>query len=676
MKVAIPGKAMKMQGTFGSPNSHLSPILKHSKIPFNNIQLKPHIDYANVNKAKQGMYQKSEDHTSQVNNKEWKKTSKFYKNELKSKGNIRPSTAVRQHVKKISEEFTITHSKYENNLAGTSTTTKALESKEKSPTKSELLNTSALSLNQKIPQSRFQKNVLSKISCSKCESISKATRKGVTSPVTTPVVSTFSKSAKNTAPKGPNSKSKNLFSAPSVSSIRPMLETSPGKKSLHTSVSPHEVSPRPRVRHSSARCNGVAGGYDFCLAPTSPGLPRSPGRKYNSSLAAISPRFQQISSEQIRRVKLFTERAILEGRVFSIFGYFPAVKDALRRRGWVEKVQHTVPYVNPHPNNCVCPHVGYQLSFMSPLNASSTSTSSHLYTSHHRVSSTEQRERLDEDSQEAEQNSEDSGAVSESTLSKEILSFESPTVSSLNKDVSHSSVSPSTSSSLISFTETNKELNTASSKSSSVDSIVPYCMRESISENSMNITSSASINSDVHNFSEAAKSSITKREDDNNQELSKNNDNFNTAILGPSEIRKGIAESITDKNAPIFKYSTVNVIKRKIESNKDGNKNEDDNLELDRNIPSADEDQEKGDSTEEEEQQSAENEEGPEVYNPYLGYDLTDSDLPLVARLLRNVEPNFLWTWTRDSISFKHLSREQLVNRFPNTPFTTKLVAP
>lgn len=158
--------------------------------------------------------------------------------------------------------------------------------------------------------------------------------------------------------------------------------------------------------------------------------------------------------------------------------------------------------------------------------------------------------------------------------------------------------------------------------------------------------------------------------------LPHNQVNINTTILAPSEIRKGLAESITEKNANIFKYTVEhvprkrNVVKPKEKKEPEVEENGPDENTKENENEESDEGEVQENPSEEEE---ATREPTPEPYNPYVDFQLSDHDLPLVARLLRNVEPNFLWTWTRDSISFKHLSREQVVNRFPNTPFTTKV---
>lgn len=158
-------------------------------------------------------------------------------------------------------------------------------------------------------------------------------------------------------------------------------------------------------------------------------------------------------------------------------------------------------------------------------------------------------------------------------------------------------------------------------------------------------------------------------------------DRINTATLGPSEVRRGLAESITERNATIYKYNTKHVPVRRAPRVKSASKEEpipegttaceeSERAENEEESEAAEEQQE---AAEVEEENAKERVPTPEPYNPYVDFEVSDVDLPLVARLLRNVEPNLLWTWTRDSISFKHLSREQVVNRFPNTPFTTKV---
>ncbi|XP_071539355.1 uncharacterized protein [Panulirus ornatus] len=690
MKVAIPGRAIKMQEHYESGATQMNPLLKHGKIPFNNIEIRPTIDYLKLNSPPQGANSLVDG--AHLNNRDWNRTAKLYKKELKAKGNIRPSTAVRQHVKKISEEFTMTQTKYENAVntsggggGGGTASSKNADGKDKLPPNS--APSSTASLTTKVPQSKLGKNGFAKITCSKCESITKASRKNVMAPLVTSAGSSAGRdaTAAAAAPMTPLSKShsaKNL-SKTKHSCLASRDSSSPQKKfSGSASLSPPGSSPRPRHRHPNGRCGAAAaavpGALDLGLAPTSPAMPRSPGRKTSSSsLGGVSPRSKQMSFEQIKKVKMFTERAILEGRVFSIFGYFPAIKDALRRRGWVEKIQHTVPYVNPHPNNCVCPHVGYQATTLPlPTTANSGSSAPSGRNGMTSAPAASNRASSDQDEGGGEDTAPaatDEGTAAASDTSALPHSTSSNSSSPLSSDKSPSPASSSSSPSSQSDGEQQKAI-TASTGSSSVENVASPQDKTSVdtSPNDAPASDTDAVPSSHWGSEEAGKSSSIPEEsgDSNPNDLSDNCDRLNTAILGPSEIRKGIAQAITEKNATIFRYSTIHIPKKKATNDAEGAGNEeptDEKCEEEKENDDEDEGETVADAPEEEAKAS------PEPYNPYIDYELCDMDLPLVARLLRNVEPNFLWTWTRDSISFKHLSREQVVNRFPNTPFTTKV---
>ncbi|MPC20937.1 hypothetical protein E2C01_013900 [Portunus trituberculatus] len=604
MKVAIPGRAMKMEEL--PHGAHLTPILKPAKIPFNNIEIRPPIDYLSLKADAEGgargldstsllplpsTSNNNNNNNTNINTKGWKKTARLYRKELKAKGNIRPSTAVRRHVKKISEEFTLTQVKYENAVS--------TEGKDKNQGRSSSSSSSSAANNNKT----LAKNVSSKITCTKCESASK-----------------------------PSSKT-------------------------------------------------------------------------------------------------------MEGRVFSIFGYFPAIRDALRRRGWVEKMQHNVPYLNPHPNNCVCPHVGYQASFLSPAPAhhahasyQSTATPQNPPTLAvpAAAKSVKQEEEKGEEEAAKDEGVKESAEENEScttttttpgtpppasqpcTNSSSLPSPPSPPlpptappscspppppspastplpVSPSPPTSPPSSATPSSSSSSSVESEDLKAATTATPGSSSIDEVVPARTihpppQDSLAGHSDERT--ASVTPDAEESSNTVEGSSAASQETAAQKAV---DRINTAILGPSEVRRGLAESITERNATIYKYNTKHVpVKRaprpipahKEEPIPEGTKG-------DEATQHAEEQGEAETTREEEEEAPAENEEQqeeqtkervptPEPYNPYVDFVVSDVDMPLVARLLRNVEPNLLWTWTRDSISFKHLSREQVVNRFPNTPFTTK----
>lgn len=726
MKVAIPGRAIKMPENLGpGAPAQLSPLARTGKIPYNNIEMRPAIDYLSLGSGGHGPLQAPDD----ANAKEWRRTTKLYKKDLKAKGNIRPSTAVRRHVKKISEEFTMTQTKYENSVNTTSSSaSKASEGKEKAGSKA-----ASASISNKIPQSKFPKNVLSKISCTKCDTITG--RKAPMAPLVSAAVVSSSKAPSKPAPilKAQGHKA-HRASASSTSPKRIRdASSSPQKKA---SLSPPGSSPRPRLKHSYGRGSGGVGGLEVGLAPTNASVPKSPGKKREG--AGVSPRSQQVSFEQIKKAKLFTEKAIMEGRVFSIFGYFPAIKDALKRRGWVEKIQHSVPYVNPHPNNCVCPHVGYQSVFISPppltppsttaattpaatatssTTASSSATTSTAASSNASTASGAATSEGDQEgpasASESATSSPDAPCTGEGAAEAEAQlngdTTEGPSLAesgtpsdaspqppppSLTSSFSSSSCrssspsSPTSSSSVLELVERPQTKTTANLGSSSVESVAPAAKDAAkapspgeSSPQSLAAGESESRNASPNQSQASDESSSVPGE---SRRGSKPLDFFpdneiNTAILGPSEIRKGLKECITEKNSALFKYSTTSILKKLKSKSEEANKaktpdagDTDQQDKEEDNEEKKEEDKADDDDPPEDKEEPKDAEPAPEPYNPYVEYQLSNTDLPLVARLLRNVEPNLLWTWTRDSISFKHLSREQLVNRFPNTPFTTK----
>ncbi|KAG0714794.1 Tubulin glycylase 3A [Chionoecetes opilio] len=706
MKVAVPGRAMKMDEL--PRGAHLSPILKPTKIPFHNIEIRPPFDYLSLRAGEEGGARGLEGSTllplpsssninktihynnSCSNNKGWRKTARFYKKELKSKGNIRPSTAVRRHVKKISEEFTMTQVKYENTVS--------TETKDKNQTRATSSSSSSANNNKSAA-----KNASSKANCTKSESASKPSSKAMMAPLISPISATLTKAS---SARVPNGRSK---SGP------PREAGSPVKKS------PSSLTPPARPKHSSGgRCAG--GGECGSLAPpTSPAPHRSPGRR-TLSLTGVSPRSKQVSFEQIKKVKMFTEKAILEGRVFSIFGYFPAIRDALRRRGWVEKMQHNVPYLNPHPNNCVCPHVGYQAAFLGPPHAhhthplnQPTGTAQSTPTSVVASPRPKQEENEEEETGKIE-DVKDSTKENESCTStpntsppttqpstnSSSLPSSPPSTSSPPLPPSQtaapspsllppapssppasppSSTPPSSSSSLSSSLESEDlKVTTATVGSSSADEVVsaqtnnPYTRDTPASHSD----GAPSVTPATEESSSTVEGSATNQDA---APLIKPVDRINTATLGPSEVRRGLAESITEKNATIYKYNIKHVPMRRAPRPRSVPKEEPVSEGTKDNEETQDaEEKEEPECTKELEEEAEEGEEEeakervptPEPYNPYVDFVVSEVDLPLIARLLRNVEPNLLWTCTRDSISFKHLSREQVVNRFPNTPFTTK----
>lgn len=160
---------------------------------------------------------------------------------------------------------------------------------------------------------------------------------------------------------------------------------------------------------------------------------------------------------------------------------------------------------------------------------------------------------------------------------------------------------------------------------------------------------------------------------------------FNPKNLCPHEIRTGIRQCITENNESLYFY-TIPVYEKKHHSN-----NKEETEDNDYSACANDSKSEKEDINEKiveqiedanENQADEDNVSSVQMetmtfdpLNPYPEFDfqLNEVDTSLVRRLLKNVEPNLIWTWSKDSVSYKHLNKDQLVNRFPNTPFTTKV---
>jgi hypothetical protein len=54
--------------------------------------------------------------------------------------------------------------------------------------------------------------------------------------------------------------------------------------------------------------------------------------------------------------------------------------------------------------------------------------------------------------------------------------------------------------------------------------------------------------------------------------------------------------------------------------------------------------------------------------------DRRTSEALLIARLLRNVEVDFLWTMRSEPVDWQAAQKKQIVNRFPRAHFTTKVI--
>ncbi|CAL4171768.1 unnamed protein product, partial [Meganyctiphanes norvegica] len=294
LKIAnsLPGRAVKLNKNregMGMVVTPFPPQDRKSEVISNaaNIDNDTRIPTQNNEQEHRNGYQDSNTEKKDIfGNTEFQKTVDFVQKEKQWK---RPSTAVKNHLKKISEEFSVTQSKYE---------------KSNKPVKG------------KASGSQSAKN----------------SRKGIT-PIITSVTS------KKSEQKIDHAKTK--------------FKKKNTHRPAHVPQPPPTPSPRPYrpIRPPKP-------------IPGSPALQRACGRKSATMNGpVVNALSMQQSNEHTRLAKMFTERAILEGRVFSIYGYFPAVKESLVKRGWVEKHQQSAPYVNPHPANCVCPHIGYHPVF-------------------------------------------------------------------------------------------------------------------------------------------------------------------------------------------------------------------------------------------------------------------------------------------------------------------------
>ena len=329
-----------------------------------------------------------------------------------------------------------------------------------------------------------------------------------------------------------------------------------------------------------------------------------------------------------------------------MYGYFPAIRYALRSRGWVEKILHQVPYVNPHPANCVC--------FQAHCSNSSPPVKSQ------------------------------SNPVNQSQLSSKAK--KSPNFIQKNKELcKSSSVSKPSSTEDTTEEERHEDINMTSDEK--------YTKEDNDEENKSLDCINNSKNDDNDGADEHESMDKTDKPENNSdiknesQKIEPKKFEFNPSILCPAEIRNGIENCITENNECLYQY-TVPVyekpepppMKRTESSDRNNLLNDistDCNGEESSTCDSRKEHEE--DEEQDQEDEMIEQEESSQDYydplNPYpdLDFKIDDIDASLVGRLLKNAEPNLIWTWTKDSVSYKHLTKDQMVNRFPCTPFTTKV---
>ena len=346
-----------------------------------------------------------------------------------------------------------------------------------------------------------------------------------------------------------------------------------------------------------------------------------------------------------------------EDKVFSVYGYFPAIRQALKKRGWVEKVLHQTPYVNPHPSNCVC----FQANCTSAFQSHGAPT--------HR---------------ESQESHESPHQVSKPAVvnSKRTCNFIKK-----NRDLCKSTNSKNVSPTKF----INK--NTQSDNENSADLLAELPIRDEQPEHDYEKNQYSE--DELQNFEQVQDISEEfkeLKEEEKTVNLNrKPSYSFNPSILCPEEIRNGIENCINEKKFTIYQY-TIPVYEKPLTSLR-SESCDDQCLEGTQAIENQEQISDSLEGEEEESNHLVEEEKVEEEkeyeekisdltnhnefdpYNPYpdLEFNIGEIDTSLVGRLLKNVEPNFIWTWTKDSISYKHLTKDQMVNRFPNTPFTTKV---
>ncbi|KAF2354393.1 Tubulin-tyrosine ligase/Tubulin polyglutamylase [Trinorchestia longiramus] len=543
-------------------------------------------------------------------------------NKGKEKVHTRPSYAVQRRVKKISEDFTIAHMNF------------------KSSHKS-----NSIMINLDRPQllsPKFPRGLSStKYVCSKCENFSSKSD-------VLPLLSINEDQTCSDRTTCSDLTQEDSLKQDGGSVKKPVVDAHTPSACTNSSIFHEETNSQVYEENSGSsnfhRLDVSENKSHHCS--------RAIGKKRCFS-ASTSPRPQCVTLVQLKRARQFTERAIKEGRVFSIYGHFPAVRQALKSRGWVEKVLQRTPYVNPHPANCVCfqPNCTSAMILNSPTAAATPGDHTQkvsVVTGRSQFNFIERNRKLcklfrnkqvalEEEEEEEEE---------EEILQKN----EDSLIEDINEEESCDTINET-------------------------EGIVSEHLDD---ESSQTYTA----------FKEEPDS--LEKSDDKKECRFK----FNPSTLCPLEIRYGIDKCINENNESLYKYtvpvySPIKITKQcPVQPIKE--EQECPSLERLSPVPTvADVREEKLRDCHfevESPQRQAPNKylkeaakasEHEEAYNPLdpypdLGFSINDVDPSLVGRLLNNVEPNLIWTWTRDTVSYKHLTRDQLVNRFPNTIFTTK----
>lgn len=343
-----------------------------------------------------------------------------------------------------------------------------------------------------------------------------------------------------------------------------------------------------------------------------------------------------------------------EGRVFSIYGSFPAIRHALIIRGWVEKLFQQTPYVNPHPANCVCFQSNCTSSNMAKQQANNASSKAQISSVFY--GNIQSRKMCDY----IEKNKKLCRTPKKKRITEQISESSSGDEENVENDAHENIVEERT---IVNNNE-EKEYECENTEN-----------KDDSNKSEKFIVEDAETN---HVNSKNAFETLNV----NNEKVEPKYE-FNPSKLCPHEIRSGIDRCITKSNESLYQY-TVPVYEKPPPTKEEKIDNTDSSSHAsgDSDIDEIDCDENKPEETKEENvisesDKCKEEKISFDPLNPYPEFDFTHNevDTSLVRRLLKNVEPNLIWTWTRDSVSYKHLTKEQVVNRFPNTPFTTKVNA-
>ena len=231
------------------------------------------------------------------------KMPKLINKDTKQKHIIRPSTAVRKRVKKISEEFFLTQSKYENALKPNSSQNKTHKNRRNGGDNTDLSKSSSPKIKRNTLNNNNNNN--SNNNAMKIETSVRVCKSSLMTNLPTPGSFPNNKTT-------PTSLSFPSFPCSSNSVIRSSITTntnthgSPKKLKGTANFHKKPIGSHPVIRLKSTFKNQCENGHQTNVC--APKFPYK--RKSHSAHSVSSPRFQQVSFEQLKKAKAFTERAI------------------------------------------------------------------------------------------------------------------------------------------------------------------------------------------------------------------------------------------------------------------------------------------------------------------------------------------------------------------------------